>query len=324
MPERVREAKSAEKKEEHPLVLSRAGTVEMVLDHTKNMLDISDAILANAPGKYTISSSLIKQYRNKHETPPYGKEFRDKITGMEFVWVAGGIFDMGDVLGDYHSRDEDLSGILNALPVHKVELPGFYLGRYVVTQGEWVAIMQQNPSYFQYGERYPVEMVSWHDCQTFIKKLNQQSGRHYSLPSEAQWEYAAREGGKRVRFGTGKDVIGTDEANFNGDSDWKESYAYTGDWRMETVPVDSFSANSLGLYQMSGNVWEWCQDRWHDNYEGAPADGSAWESGDSSARVVRGGCWDGGPWYVRAADRGRNSSVVVYDYLGFRLALPIW
>ncbi len=248
------------------------------------------------------------------ESPPYGKEFRDEITGMEFVWIPGGSFEMGDVLGDNEFDDE--------FPVHRVNLKGFYLARYAVTQGQWVKITGNNPNRFKKGDNYPVENVSWDDAQEFIEKLNKQSGRNYSLPSEAQWEYAAREGGKKVRFGTGKDIIGPAEANFDGSEEWKESYSRVGEYRGTTVPVDSFSPNALGLYNMSGNVWEWCQDVWHDNYQGAPTDGSAWESGgDGSIRVFRGGSWDGDPRGLRAAFRGGSGADARSSYLGFRLCL---
>ncbi len=226
---------------------------------------------------------------------PYGETYRDEITGMEFVWIPPGSFEMGDVLGDNEFAAE--------LPVHWVNLQGFYLGKYAVTQGEWQKVMGKNPSKFKKGDRYPVEQVSWNDVQKFIKKLNKKSKKIYRLPSEAQWEYAAREGGKRVRFGNGKDIIDPNEANFDGSESYKKSYSRIGIYREETVPVESFFPNSLGLYNMSGNVYEWCQDCYHDTYEGAPTDGSAWESGDGSFRIFRGGCWSSIPWRLRTSIR---------------------
>ncbi len=261
------------------------------------------------------ASLIIKKESSELALAPYGREYRDEITGMELVWVPPGSFEMGDVLGD---RELD-----NKQPVHRVELDGFYLGKYAVTQDEWQRIMGSNPSDFQKGGRYPVEMVSWDDVQEFIQKLNRKSGRTYSLPSEAQWEYAAREGGRKVRFGHGKDSIDPSEANFDGSEEYKKSYSRTGVYREETVPVDSFSPNALGLYNMSGNVYEWCQDRWHDDYEDAPDDGSAWESGDSSDRVIRGGCWFSLPEGVRAADRNWGWADICGNDVGFRLLLPV-
>ncbi|MDO5675807.1 MAG: SUMF1/EgtB/PvdO family nonheme iron enzyme [bacterium] len=248
---------------------------------------------------------------------PYGKEYRDPDTGMEFVWVPPGSFDMGDTFGDGDGDEK---------PVHRVRLQGFYLGKYAVTQGEWEQIMGENPSRFKKGPRYPVDSVSWKDVEGFIGKLNRKSGKRYALPSEAQWEYAAgwRADGMKSRFGTGKDSIGADEANFNASKEYKESYSRVGEYRGETVAVDSFSPNGLGLYQMSGNVFEWVQDCWHNSYDGAPTDGSAWEGACSASdRVVRGGSWLGNPGGVRAAFRAGFSPAYARYYLGFRLAFPV-
>lgn len=170
---------------------------------------------------------------------PYGREYRDPVTGMAFVWVPPGSFDMGDTFGEGY-KDEK--------PIHRVRLQGFYLGRYEVSQGEWEQIMGENPSRFKKGPRYPVERVSWEDVQDFIGKLNRQSGRRYRLPSEAQWEYAAswRADGSKARFGTGKDSIGPDEANFDANAYGKKPYSRVGEYRREPVAVESFSPNGLG------------------------------------------------------------------------------
>ncbi len=241
-------------------------------------------------------------------TAPYGNLFCDEITGMEFVWVPGGSFYMGDVFGDH--KGDDISDIFleSALPVHRVTLKGFYLGKYPVTQGEWQKIMGDIPEDFRRGggDRHPAGHVIWDDAHEFIRRLNKKSGKNYSLPSEAQWEYAARECGKKVRFGTGKNTITTNEANYEGNFD--DPYSSKGEYRGGTTPVDNFPPNALGLYDMSGNVWEWCQDLFNDNYEGAPSDGSAWETGgDGVSRVCRGGSWDDVPGYLRVASRSPAS-----------------
>lgn len=248
---------------------------------------------------------------------PYGREYQDPVTGMAFVWVPPGSFDMGDTFGEGYEWEK---------PIHRVRLQGFYLGRYAVSQGEWEQIMGANPSKFRKGPRYPVEGVSWDKVQDFIGKLNRQSGRRYSLPSEAQWEYAAswRADGSKARFGTGKDSIGPDEANFYAEADGKEPYSRVGKYREETVAVESFSPNGLGLYQMSGNVWEWVQDCWHASYEGAPTDGSAWEGDCSKSwRVFRGGGWNFSPRNLRSTNRGRYAPGDAGNCLGFRLVLPV-
>ncbi len=240
-----------------------------------------------------------------------GKAYTDPVTGTEFVLVKGGCFQMGDT---FNEGDDEK-------PVHKVCLNDFYLAKYEVTQGQWKKIMGNNPSRFKKGDNYRVEQVSWNDAREFIRKLNAKStGVKYSLPSEAQWEYAARKGGKKIPFATGKNGIDPAEANFCGREEFKESYSRAGEYREATVPVDSFSPNALGFYNMSGNVWEWCQDKWHTTYEGAPTDGSAWETGgDDSYRVIRGGSWNIFPRWLRAAYRGRVRAGDRLD-LGFRLS----
>ncbi len=283
------------------------------LAKTRDMLAITRKILDNAPAPGAATSPAVRQ--EEAALAPYGREYRDERTGMEFVWIPPGSFAMGDVLGDHQYPEER--------PVHRVRLDGFYLGKYAVTQDEWQKIMGSNPSRFQKGGRYPVECVSWDDVQEFIQKLNRKSGKACRLPGEAQWEYAAREGGKKVRFGTGRDILDPGEANFCGYEEYKKNYSRAGIYRARTVPVDSFSPNALNLYNMSGNVWEWCQDRYHDDYEGAPADGSARESGEGSGRVVRGGSWYDIPEALRVVSRGEGRSDARDGDVGFRLLLPV-
>ncbi len=292
------------------LLIPKGNTGELALSRTRDMLDLTERLLKGAP-------ELKMPGRSEPAGGPYGKEYRDAITGMEFVWVPGGRFEMGDVLGDA----ENDNWMKQALPVHTVALDGFYLGRYAVTQGEWVQIMGNNPSWFKKGDRYPVENVGWSAAREFLACLNKKSGKNYTLPSEAQWEYAAREGGKAVRFGTGQNTIGPDEANFNGSDAYVKFYSRGGVYRRETVPVDSFAPNALGLYQMSGNVWEWCRDAWHDSYEGAPCDGFSWETGQENAdRVVRGGSWYLNPGWIQAAFRSKAGNQDGFQ--GFRVVLP--
>ncbi|MEA3324727.1 MAG: formylglycine-generating enzyme family protein [Euryarchaeota archaeon] len=224
---------------------------------------------------------------------------------MKFTLIPAGEFMMGS---------ED--GFDDEKPVHKVRIgKPFYLGTYPVTQAEWKAVMGNNPSHFK-GDDLPVESVSWDDVQEFIKKLNEKEGTDkYRLPSEAEWEYACRAGtNTRYSFGDSESKLG--------DYAW---YDYNSG--SKTHPVGKKKPNPGGLYDMHGNVWEWVQDRWHSNYDGAPTDGSAWESGDGAHRVLRGGSWGGNARYCRSADRRhddpgyRNSNDPGYrrDYLGFRL-----
>ncbi len=277
---------------------------------------------------YKLQQALVN---NSEQSGGEAREYRDETTGMEFVLVLGGFFHMGDVFGRKKKNTwfpiygalccgADNHGIMqHSLPVQLVAVKSFYLAKYAVTQGEWEKIMGHNPSFFQKSSRHLVDWVTWHDVQMFISRLNAESGRKYRLPSEAEWEYAARESGKKVRFGTGRDTISTDEANYDGS--YSDDYSVEGEYRGETLPVDSFQPNSLGLYNMSGNVREWCQDIWHDNYQGMPKDGTAWETaGDSSRRVVRGGCWCADPLRLSTVCREHRKAGNKYYCLGFRLA----
>ena len=240
--------------------------------------------------------------------------FVDKTTGMEFVPVKAGCFQMGDVFDDNEYGDEK--------PVHEVCVSGFSMAKYTVTQGQWQKVMGNNPSNFKScGDNCPVEQVSWNDAQEFITKLNRKSGSKYRLPTEAEWEYAAREGGRKVRFGTGTDIISADIANFDASQGGKNTHSEVGQYRSKTVPVGSFRSNALGLYDMAGNVWQWCQD-WHATYATGRQQNPLGSSSGSS-RVGRGGGWDGGPGVVRASDRSSfGPGIRGYD-LSFRLVAPV-
>jgi formylglycine-generating enzyme required for sulfatase activity len=212
--------------------------------------------------------------------------------GMKFILIPAGEFYMGS------EEDEEE-------PVHKVKINNpFYLGTYPVTQREWKAVMGDNPSKFK-GDDLPVEQVSWNDIQEFIKKLNEKEDTDkYRLPSEAEWEYACRAGT------TTKYSFGDSESEL-GDYAWYLDNA--GD---KTHPVGRKKPNSWGLYDVHGNVWEWVQDSWHSNYNGAPNDGSAWESGGG---VFRGGSCSDYARRCRSAVRLRFDPRFRGSVLGFRL-----
>lgn len=215
----------------------------------------------------------------------------------EMVFVRGGTFQMGS---NDHDREK---------PIHSVTLSDFEIGKYPVTQKVWQEIMGNNPSHFKGCDDCPVENVSWNDVQEFLKKLNQKyPGKNYRLPSEAEWEYAAR-GGQQSKGYT-----------YAGSNDIGEVAWYAENSGRKTHPVGSKKANELGIYDMSGNVWEWCQDAWHENYQGAPTDGSAWISGGEQwQRVLRGGSWGNVPNYCRAAFRLWYDPILRYGGCGFRL-----
>lgn len=214
----------------------------------------------------------------------------------EFVTVPGGCFQMGDTFGDGDFDDK---------PVHEVCVDGFSIGKYEVTQGQWRKVMGSNPSEFQRGDNYPVEQVSWDDAQEFIKKLNQQSGRRYRLPTEAEWEYAARSGGKQEKYAGGDDVDAVAWYNLISDK--------------STHPVGQKQPNGLGIYDMSGNVEEWVQDYYHFYDSERQSNPGGPSSGHS--RVTRGGAH--GRWTVLAAARSGISPGYRFLGLGFRLLHPV-
>ncbi len=232
-----------------------------------------------------------------------GKTFKDAATGMEMVFVKGGCFQMGDTVGGGNADEK---------PVHEVCLSNFYLGKYEVTQGQWRQIMGSNPSYFSScGDNCPVENVSWNDVQDFISRLNRQSGKGYRLPTEAEWEYAARSGGKSEKW------AGASSESSLGDYAW-----YGSNSGMKTHPAGQKLPNGLGLHDMSGNVWEWCGD-WYDGQYYSQSDRNN-PSGPSSGsdRVFRGGSWNSNAADARAASRNRDNPGYRLDDVGFRLALP--
>jgi formylglycine-generating enzyme required for sulfatase activity len=228
---------------------------------------------------------------------------------LEMVAIPGGEFLMGAPVIEKNRNDSER-------PQHLVKVPSFYMGRYLVTQSQYEALIGKSPSHFKGGD-LPVETVSWEDTQSFCQRLQRQSERKYSLPSEAQWEYACRAGTK-TPFYYGK-TISTNVANYNGNYTYENGIK--GNYLEKTSAVGSFGlANSFGLYDMHGNVWEWCQDTWHNDYQGAPTDGSAWISGhDNDDRLLRGGSWYCNPNYCRSADRYRWSAANRNNNLGFRV-----
>jgi len=226
-----------------------------------------------------------------------GRIFKDCADCPEMVVVPAGRFDMGS------------NGDPTEMPVHRVTISrAFAIGKTEVTQGQWIAIMGDNPSkYTNCGDNCPVEMVNWDDAQAFIQKLNGKTGKKYRLPSEAEWEYACRAGGNHTYCG----------------SDSPDSIAWygglakpAGNSGKTTNPVATKQPNAFGLYDMSGNVWEWVEDDYHENYNGAPVDGSVWQ-GDGTMRVPRGGSWS---YLQNAAKRGGSEPKYRFGTIGFRLA----
>ncbi|OBQ38233.1 MAG: serine/threonine protein kinase [Anabaena sp. MDT14b] len=227
---------------------------------------------------------------------------------LEMIAIPGGTFLMGSPENEAERWDSES-------PQHQVTVPSLFMGKYQLTQAQYQAIMGNNPSSFK-GNNRPVETVSWDDAVTFCQKLSQKTGNNYRLPSEAEWEYACRAGTK-TPFSFG-DNITPDLVNYDGDYPYKS--APKGKYREQTTDVGTFPPNAFGLYDMHGNVWEWCEDDWHENYINAPTDGSAWNSrSGSNTKMLRGGSWDYFAGYCRAALRLGHSRDARYYGFGFRV-----
>lgn len=217
---------------------------------------------------------------------------------IELVHVRGGCFEMGDTFEDGDNDEK---------PVHMVCVNDFSLGKYEVTQEQWIAVMGSNPSKFQ-GNRLPVEQVNWSDAQQFIAKLNALSGKHYRLPTEAEWEYAARSRGRKVNW------AGTSDEKALGEYAW---YGKNSD--KKTHAVGTRKPNGLGIYDMTGNVWEWVEDRYDDAYYETSPRHNPQGSSVGPNRVSRGGSWDYSAEDSRASYRCRSMSDKRFNDLGFRL-----
>jgi formylglycine-generating enzyme required for sulfatase activity len=215
----------------------------------------------------------------------------------EMVTVSGGTFTMGCSDGDCFNWE---------LPQHQVTVSKFKISKYPVTQKQWVEIMGSNPSYFK-GDNNPVETVNWQDIQDFIKKLNQSTGKKYRLPTEAEWEYACRGGGKSAKY------------KYSGSNSIDAVAWYSGNSESKTHAVGAKTPNELGIYDMSGNVWEICSD-WYGDY-GASAQNNPQGPALGTLHVTRGGSWGNEPQRCRVSNRGTVAPEDRHSGLGFRLVL---
>lgn len=245
--------------------------------------------------------------RQTHRAQQFVEELGNGVT-LEMISIPKGRFLMGARAG---------LGYPDEYPQHSVGVGSFLMGKYPVTQEQWEAVMEWTPSYRCQGRKRPVDRVCWRDAVEFCERLSAKAKRAYRLPSEAEWEYAccAR---TTTPFYFGE-TITTDLANYVGEHIYRSEPA--GVYRHMTTDVGSFPPNAFGLHDMHGNVWEWCADTWHDDYVGAPTDGSVWENGVASPRVLRGGCWHDPPDLCRSAARLKPASNEGEDYFGFRVAL---
>ncbi len=270
-----------------------------------------------------LEAAGLRSQITQGEADYYTEELGDGV-GLEMISIPGGTFMMG-------SPKEELERYDDEDPQHEVTVSSFYMGRYPITQAQWKAVaelepiereLDPDPSSFE--ENYegidrwkrPVEQVSWEDAQEFCDRLSKKTGREYRLPTEAEWEYACR-AGTTTPFHFGE-TISTDLANYDGNYTYGEGVK--GESRGQTTPVGYFKvANAFGLSDMHGNVWEWCEDDWHEDYENAPTDGSARFSEEGNRKVIRGGSWTDNPTFSRSAYRDYDARVDRNDSLGLRV-----
>jgi len=255
---------------------------EVLIKNRKKLTDLNEDLAAiTAESPTTLTPAIIDRY------------------GIKMIPVTGGCFQMGSPSSEAGRYEYERQ--------HEVCVENFKLGETEITQGLWRAVMGGNPSHFKNcGDACPVESVSWQDVQTFIAKFNQQTGLHYRLPSEAEWEYACRSNGKVQTYCSGDTVTRV--------AWYYENSGFT------THPVKQKTANGQGFYDMSGNVWEWTGSEWQDNYDGKHEKEITNLANNNARLAVRGGSWDYSTRYMRSANRDWRPVIFRYDNLGFRLA----
>ena len=233
--------------------------------------------------------------------------FADCSVCPEMVTLKTGSFYMGSSAFDEPITLANPDLPADEKPQHLVNIQSFALGKFEVTQTEWNSLMGTDPS-LKKGSTHPVENISWNDAQLYVKKLSQKTGKKYRLPSEAEWEYAAR-GGSTAQYSWGDAVNQIDE------------YAWSKNNSTSTKAVGLKKPNQFGLHDMIGNIAEWTEDCWQSTYQNAPADGSAWLSGNCSLRVLRGGAWGDSPHNLRVTVRdGTHPTYYRFSSSGFRVA----
>ena len=319
-------------------LINASGIVGMITDDSVegatalSIQEIRDLLQVPSGGSpYFAGAAPVRDSDPVSPTPEERTNFEEE---NDFIRISGGTYRMGDQFNE---------GSSNEKPVHKVTLSDFYISNHEVTFFEYdqycADTNAKRPDDESWGRgNRPAINVSWYDAVNYCNWKSEQdnlqkvyrvngttvsadwSANGYRLPTEAEWEYAARNGGKQVRFGNGKDIADANEMNFDARSDYKENYSRVGDYKGKTMPYGSYQASPIGLYDMSGNVWEWCWD-WYDADYYATSDGASNPKGASSgqSRVVRGGSWFNVPNYCRASYRNWINPSFRFNYLGFRL-----
>jgi formylglycine-generating enzyme required for sulfatase activity len=229
---------------------------------------------------------------------------------IDMLLIPGGAFQMGS---PQYSGDSD------ERPHHLVLIKPFMMSKFLITQGQWKAIMRKLPPCRFKGDKLPVERLRWKDAQKFCKYLSKKTGQEFQLPSESQWEYACR-AGTITPFSFGE-TLTIDVANFNGEHTFGEERR--GFYRHVTTEGGTFPPNAFGLYDMHGNLWEWCADNWLDDYSSSPRDDSSYQNRQGAYRVARGGSWHEPPALCRSASRLRVLQTDADEFMGFRVVCPV-
>ena len=242
--------------------------------------------------------------RTRHSAEQLTEDLGNGIS-LDLIMIPAGMYQMGSPTHQ---------GNVDEQPQHFVTIKSFMIGKFLVTQRQWKAVIGKLPPCRFKGDNLPVERVSWDDAQKFCQRLSKQMGRNYQLPSETQWEYACR-AGTNTQFSFG-DTLTTDLANFNGEHIFaKEPRGY---YFHSTSEGGKFPPNAFGLYDMHGNLWEWCEDSWLDDYSSSPRDGSSYQNKDGHDRVARGGSWHEPANLCRSAARIHFVQSDADEYVGFR------
>lgn len=243
--------------------------------------------------------------RTRHTAEQFTEELRSNIS-LDMLIIPSGMFQMGSPRHLGHADEQ---------PQHLVTIKSFLMGRFLITQGQWNAVLGKLPPCRFKGDDLPVERVSWKDAQTFCERLSKRTGRNYHLPSETQWEYACR-AGTNTPFSFGE-TITVSVANFNGEHTFRDEPR--GVYFHSTNAGGRFPPNAFGLHDMHGNLWEWCADNWLDDYSASPRDGSSYQNKGSRYRVARGGSWHEPPALCRSAARLQVLETDADEFMGFRV-----
>jgi formylglycine-generating enzyme required for sulfatase activity len=247
--------------------------------------------------------------RSRHTAEQFTEVLSGAIS-LDLLIVPAGIFQMGSLPREGNPDEQ---------PRHLVTIRSFMLSKYPITQAQWKAILGKLPPCRFKGDPLPVERVSWKDAQEFCKRLSNKTGHNYQLPSETQWEYACR-AGTSTPFSFGETMT-VEVANFNGEHTFREEPR--GFYFHSTNAGGKFPPNAFGLFDMHGNLWEWCADNWLDDYSSSPRDGSSYQNKDSRYRVARGGSWHEPPMLCRSAARLQVLETDADEFMGFRVACDV-